>query len=238
MRVPTATPDTAPGTAVPCTAPDPAVRTRRIIGSAREQGHGGVDTAGLRDLEAALARFDAPVDLRIRGGLGSGRRTLAAALRERRGWRAVVDDLDVIAAPGAPAAAPPDVEIVCLRTAPCRHEEAWIRRPRAHALLVVATGLDHPDDGEGQVEGGKGGDDDENPAPRPRWAVDLPAVDARCVDDISLDVVIGFLDRALDALPAVRAARLEADLMQVAARGGGGDLAEAALCALDGTALL
>src|SRR5699024_6203876 len=173
-----------------------------------------------------------------RATAGSGRRTLAAALRERRGWRAVVDDLDVIAAPGAPAAAPPDVEIVCLRTAPCRHEEAWIRRPRAHALLVVATGLDHPDDGEGQVEGGKGGDDDENPAPRPRWAVDLPAVDARCVDDISLDVVIGFLDRALDALPAVRAARLEADLMQVAARGGGGDLAEAALCALDGTALL
>src|SRR5699024_21999 len=130
VRVPTATPDTAPGTAVPCTAPDPAVRTRRIIGSAREQGHGGVDTAGLRALEAALA---------------------------------------VSAAPGAPAAAPPDVESVCLRTAPCRHEEAWIRRPRAHALLVVATGLDHPDDGEGQVEGGKGGDDDENPAPRPRW---------------------------------------------------------------------
>src|SRR5699024_9675269 len=99
------------------------------------------------------------------------------------------------------------------------------------------TGLDHRDGGEGKGGGGKG-EDDENTATRPRWAVDLPAVDARCVDDISLDVVIGFLDRALDALPAVRAARLEADLMQVAARGGGGDLAEAALCALDGTALL
>src|SRR5699024_12602396 len=70
VRVPTATPATASGTAVPCTAPDPAVRARRIIGSAREQGPGAVDAAGLRDLEAALARFDAPVDLRIRGLLG------------------------------------------------------------------------------------------------------------------------------------------------------------------------
>lgn len=216
--VPIATPDTALPAAVrpagradparPANA-DPASRVRRIIGSAREQ-----DGSALRLFDTALARFDAPVDIRIRGGLGSGRRTLAAALRERRGWRTAVDDLDVLAAPGSPAAAPPDAEIVCLRTAPCRHEEAWVRRPRTHALLVVATGVDGQDP--------------------PPWAGDLPAVDARRPGDASIDAVVAFLDRALDGLAAVRVARLEAELERLAVHDEVGDLAEAALSALGG----
>src|SRR5690606_6210976 len=138
-RVPSVTRLTAPQTPVRPASPDPAARVRRLVSSARERsgrsvesatGPAGSDPGVHGPVEEALARFDAPVDIRIRGGLGSGRRTLAAALRARRGWRAQVDDLDVLAAPGAPATTAPDVEIVCLRTAPCRHEEAWVRRPR------------------------------------------------------------------------------------------------------------
>ncbi|HMT50286.1 hypothetical protein [Dietzia sp. UBA5065] len=198
--------------AAPGPGADPAARVRRIIGSAHEHAAGDLESRDGRVLDRALARFDAPVDLRIRGGLGSGRRTLAAALQTRRGWHPAVDDLDVVAAPGRPAGCPPDVEIVCLRTAPCRHEEAWIRRPRAHPLLVVATGVDDED--------------------RPRWAGGLPGVDARHPSDGSLDPVIAFLDRALDGLGAVRAGRLEAELHRLSVHDEVGDLAEVALCAL------
>lgn len=215
-----ATADTAPHAVVPQDGADAASRVRRLIGSARE--HGATSPAGLSAVEglsaldSALARFDAPADIRIRGGLGSGRRTLAAALRERRGWQPAVDDLDVIAAPGVPVGVPPDVEIVCLRTAPCRHEEAWARRPRAHSLLVVATGID--------------------PGARPRWAAELPAVDARRPADASIDTVVAFLDRALGALPDVRLLRLEAELECLAVHADVGGLAEAALCTLDRSA--
>ncbi|MDX2356324.1 hypothetical protein [Dietzia sp. PP-33] len=207
--MPIVTQDTALRTAGQPTTTDPASRVRRIVGSAGENGG-----TGLRELELALARFDAPADLRVRGGLGSGRRTLAAALRTRRGWRPTIDDLDVLAAPARPAGAPPDVEIVCLRTAPCRHEEAWMRRPRAHPLLVVATGVDR--------------------AEPPRWARGLPAVDARRAADGSLDVIVSFVDRALHGLTAVRTARLEAELERLTVHPEVGDLAEAALCALAG----
>ncbi|MFN3340297.1 MAG: hypothetical protein ACK40Z_11420 [Dietzia sp.] len=210
--MPIVTQDTAPRPAVQPTHADPASRVRRMLGSAREHGVNDIETDGLREVESALARFDAPVDIRVRGGLGSGRRTLAAALRTRRGWRPTIDDLDELAAPGRPVGTPPDVEIVCLRTAPCRHEEAWVRRPRAHALLVVATGVDRADP--------------------PRWARDLPTVDARRASDGSIDVVVTFLDRALDGLAAVRGARLEAELERLAVHDVVGDLAEAALCAL------
>lgn len=208
------TADSAPHAVVPQAGPDAASRVRRLIGSARE--HGAAAPAGLRALESALVRFDAPADIRIRGGLGSGRRTLAAALRERRGWQPAVDDLDSMAAPGAPVGVPPDVEIVCLRTAPCRHEEAWVRRPRSHPLLLVATGID--------------------PDARPRWAAGLPAVDPRRPADASIDAVVDFLDRALGALPDVRLARLGAELERLAVHADVGDLAEAALCTLDRTA--
>ena len=191
---------------------DPAARVRRLIGSARERD----GSAGLRELDSALARFDAPVDLRIRGGLGTGRRTLAAALRTRRGWRPAVDDLDLLAGAGGPVGCPPDVEVVCLRTAPCRHEEAWLQRTRVHAVLVVATGVDAEDP--------------------PRWARGLPAVDARRPGDRSIDSVVSFLDNALDpalgGLAAVRTARLEAELERLAVHDRVGDLAEAALCGL------
>ncbi|MFN3602931.1 MAG: hypothetical protein ACK4UY_16230 [Dietzia sp.] len=210
--MPIVTHDTALRPAVQPSTADPASRVRRLVGSAREHGGNGAMTDGLRELELALARFDAPVDIHVRGGLGSGRRTLAAALRTRRGWRPTIEDLDVLAAPGRAVGAPPDVEIVCLRTAPCRHEEAWVRRPRAHALLVVATGVDGADP--------------------PRWARDLPAVDARRASDGSLDVVVSFLDRAVDGLAAVRGARLEAELERLAVHDDVGELAEAALCAL------
>ena len=216
MRVPIVTHDTAPTGPVSPPSADPAARVRRLIGSARERAEDSRASAGLRLLDAALTRFDAPVDLRIRGGLGSGRRTLAAALRARRGWRPVVDDLDEMAAPGRPADVPPDVEIVCLRTAPCRHEEAWIRRTRAHALLVVATGVDAADP--------------------PHWARGLPALDARLPSHGSVDGVVSFLDRALHTLPTVRTARLEAELERLAVHADVGELAEAALCALGGTA--
>lgn len=201
--------DTEPQAPVRAESPDPVARVRRLAGSA--QGVVG-------PVEEALARFDAPVDIRIGGGLGSGRRTLAAALRARRGWHTRVEDLDVLAAPGAPATRAPDVEIVCLRTAPCRHEEAWVRRRRGHALLVVATGV--------------GGDDDES---RPRWARGLPAVDAREPRDRSVDGVVAFLDRALDTVPSLRLARLEAELECLAVHPGVGELAEAALCSLAGS---
>ena len=220
--MPIVTRDTALRPAADPTVVDPAARVRRLVGSAREHrgtaATGGADAAGLLELESALARFDAPADIRLRGGLGSGRRTLASALRTRRGWRPAVDDLDLLAAAGGPVGAPPDVEVVCLRTAPCRHEEAWLRRPRAHALLVVATGVD-----------------DEDP---PRWAVGLPAVDARRPGDRSIDVVVSFLDNALapalGGLAAVRVARLEAELERLAVHDRVGDLAEAALCVLSG----
>lgn len=216
--MPIVTRDTALRPAADPTPADPASRARRLVGSALERRGTAATTDGFRELESALARFDAPADIRIRGGLGSGRRTLAAALRTRRGWRPAVDDLDLVAADGAPVGNPPDVEVVCLRTAPCRHEEAWLRRPRAHALLVVATGVD-----------------DEDP---PRWARGLPAVDARRPGDGSIDVVVSFLDNALDnargGLAAARTARLEAELERLAVHDQVGDLAEAALCALSG----
>jgi len=214
----------ATGSVDPVRSPsaDPASRVRRLIGSAREdlgapgERGGGGGSGGQRLLEAALSRFDAPVNLRIRGGAGSGRRTLASALRARRGWHPVVDDLDVVAAPGAEPGPPPDIEIVCLRTAPCRHEESWLRRARAHALLVVATGVDGSDP--------------------PHWAAGLHALDARHPDHRSVDGVVAFLDRALETLPAVRVTRLEAELEMLAVHDEVGDLAEAALCALGGTA--
>ena len=211
--MPTQTPDTVPRAPVCAPDPDPAARVRRLVASARERSGGAGAGEDVGPVEAALARVDAPADVRIRGGLGSGRRTLAAALRARRGWRARVEDLDVVAAPGAGAVSPPDVEIVCLRTAPCRHEELWVRRARRHALLVVATGVD----------------DDEDP---PRWARGLMAVDAREPEHRSVDGVVSFVERALHDLAAVRVARLEAELEMLAARDGVGDLAEAALCAL------
>lgn len=222
MRVPTVTHDTEPPAPVRPERPDPAARIdrddRRPGRALPSGGDQSPHAGGLAPVEAALARVDAPVDIRIRGGLGSGRRTLASALRARRGWYAQVDDLDVLAAPGAPVAAAPDVEIVCLRTAPCRHEEAWVRRPRRHALLVVATGV--------------AGDDDEDP---PRWARGLPAVDARQPGHRSVDVVVSFLDRALAALAEVRVARLESELECLAVHDEVGELAEAALCALGGS---
>ena len=214
MRVPTAIPvtvDPAPPVAGRSSAPDPASRVRRLVRAAREREEYGTD--GLRHLEAALTRFDAPVDLRLRGGLGSGRRTLAAALRDRRGWRPVVDDLDELAAPGVQVGRAPDIEILCLRTAPCRHEEAWVRRPRAHALLVVATGVD--------------------PHDPPGWAAGLPRVDARRPSDPSVDAVIAFVDRAHDGLTALRLTRLASDLERLAVLHPVAEVAEAALCALD-----
>ncbi|UVE96765.1 hypothetical protein [Dietzia sp. B32] len=233
--MPTVTRDTEPRGPVRPERPDPAARVRRLVGSAWERSARSTDTAidpdGCGPVEAALARFDAPVDIRIRGGLGSGRRTLAAALRARRGWRAQIDDLDVLAAPGAPAAAAPDVEILCLRTAPCRHEEAWTRRPRRHALLVVATGVGDGDGGDRGHDRDDDRDDDEAP---PRWARGLPAVDAREPEHRSVDRVVSFVDRALETLATVRVARLEAELERLAVHDEVGDLAEAALCALTG----
>lgn len=220
MRVPTVTDATEPRTQADPPGADPAARVRRIVASSGARSGVAADSDGLRLLEDALARFDAPVDIRVRGGLGSGRRTLAAALHARRGWRMSVDDLDALVAPGAPVPVPPDVEIVCLRTAPCRHEEAWVRRPRHHGLLVVATGMNRSDDDN---------------ATTPHWARGLPAVDAREPTDGSVDLVVSFVDRALRRLAEVRVARLSADLMALAAHLEVGDLAEAALCSLDGS---
>lgn len=298
--MPTVTQDTADENATRHRAPDPAARIRRLVtstpsgvtasGPARA-GVAGPDAAhpATALLTAALARFDAPVDLRVRGGLGSGRRTLAAALRARRGWRVTVEDLDDLAAPGAPPAAAPDVEIICLRTAPCRHEEAWARRPRLHPMLIVATeGSDDDDDNAGgggragggsgagagagaggdadrevgssggaerevgsggapDREAGSGGDVDREVGSgrgggrggdrpgiiRPSWARGLPAVDARDPEHRSVDTVVRFVERALDALASVRVARLEAELERLAVHPEVGELAEAALCALD-----
>ena len=261
--MPTVTQDTADEDAMRRCAPDPAARVRRLITStpngaaAPEPARSGAEPdavhpdavrpdaahPGAELLSAALARFDAPVDLRVRGGLGSGRRTLAAALRARRGWRVTVEDLDVLAAPGAPPAAAPDVEIICLRTAPCRHEEAWARRPRVHPMLIVATELvatERDDDdnnntgtGTGTSHSGSDSGGSSGDVSRPRWARGLPAVDARSPEDRSVDTVVRFVERALDALASVRVARLEAELERLAVHPEVGELAEAALCALD-----
>lgn len=229
MRVPTVTDATEPQTQAYPPVADPAARVRRIVASSGARSGVAADSDGLRLLEEALACFDAPMDIRVRGGLGSGRRTLAAALHARRGWRISVDDLDSLVAPGAPVPVPPDVEIVCLRTAPCRHEEAWVRRPRHHGLLVVATGISGSN-----ADGADKSDDDDN-ATTPHWARGLPAVDAREPADGSVDLVVSFVDRALRRLAEVRVARLSADLMELAAHLEVGDLAEAALCSLDGS---
>ena len=220
MLVPTVSGAPEPQTQPSPAGADPAARVRRVIGSSGARSGLPADSGELRLLDAALGRFDAPVDIRIRGGLGSGRRTLAAALRARRGWRSSIDDLDTLVAPGAPVPAPPDVEIVCLRTAPCRHEEAWVRRPRRHGLLVVATGVDR----------------NGNDAAVPHWARGLPAVDAREPSDGSVDLVVSFVDRALLRLTEVRVARLSADLEELCSHARFGDLAEAALCSLDESA--
>lgn len=249
MGVPTVTHDTddaLPGaTARDDTARDPAARIRRLLasGPVADAGSGSASPGAPPEspqpespqpgpeytpprplppsaalVAAALARFDAPVDVRVRGGLGSGRRTLAAALRARGGWQVTVEDLDELAAPGAPPAVAPDVEVICLRTAPCRHEEAWVRRPRRHPLLIVATGRS---------------DDDDNTRARPHWARGLPPVDARDPEHRTVDTVVTFVERAVDGLAAVRVARLEADLETLAVHPEIGELAEAALCALD-----
>ena len=229
MRVPTVTDATEPQTQEDPPVAAPAARVRRIVASSGARSEVAADSDGLRLLEEALSRFDAPMDIRVRGGLGSGRRTLAAALRARRGWRISIDDLDSLVAPGAPVPVPPDVEIVCLRTAPCRHEEAWVRRPRHHGLLVVATGISGSN-----ADGADKSDDDDN-ATTPHWARGLPAVDAREPADGSVDLVVSFVDRALRRLAEVRVSRLSADLMELAAHLEVGDLAEAALCSLDGS---
>lgn len=236
MGVPTVTQDTAVDGADRPAAPDPAVRIRRLLTASPDVATPTAapataattappDPTGL--LAAALARFDAPVDLRARGGLGSGRRTLAAALRARRGWRVSVDDIDVLAAPTARPAVAPDIEILCLRTAPCRHEEAWVRRPRRHPLLVVATGLYEDDDNAAHPT------DTHHSAAPPRWAHGLPTVDAREPEHRSVDAVIAFVERAMDSLAGSRVARLEAELERLAVHAEVGELAEAALCALE-----
>ena len=274
MGVPTVTEDTAVEGAASSAAPDPAARIRRLLAASPDEpptGHAPTGAIGAAPdaipvaspdptglLAAALARFDAPVDLRILGGLGSGRRTLAAALRARQGWRVTVEDIDVLAVPGARPTAAPDVEIVCLRTAPCRHEEAWLRRPRLHPVLVVATvpALPAPDGGpednprdheqvqeqEQEQRQDQEPDDDDttttNPPPghrsdSPHWARGLLAVDARTAEHRSVDEVIAFVDRAVDGLAALRVARLEAELERLAVHPEVGELAEAALCAIE-----
>ena len=234
VPVPTVTQDTAAKDVACPLAPDPAARIRRLITSTPNGANApGPTHPGAELISAALARFDAPVDLRVRGGLSSGRRTLAAALRARRGWRVTVEDLDSLAAPGAPAAAAPDVEIICLRTAPCRHEEAWARRPRRHPMLIVATGrFDDDATASATAAAGTALSDTED-SRRPRWARGLPAVDARSPEDRSVDTVVTFVERALDVLTSVRVARLEVELERLAVHPEVGELAEAALCALD-----
>lgn len=212
-------------------ASDPAARIRRLIGSSPDApGRSGTPLPPSSPaLATVLARFDAPADIRVRGGLGSGRRTLAAALAARRGWRVAVDDLDVLAAPGARPSPVPDVEILCLRTAPCRHEESWIRRARRHPLLVVATGVDDDNAAAGSAHTGPSAS---RPA-RPLWTRGLPTVDARDPEHRSVDGIISFVERALDVLPSLRVARLEIELERLAVDPDVGELAEAALCALE-----
>lgn len=91
-------------------------------------------------------------------------------------------------------------------------------------MLIVATETDDDDNDN---------DNDETGVSRPRWAHGLPAVDARNPEDRSVDTVVRFVERALDALTSVRVARLEAELECLAVHPEVGELAEAALCALD-----
>ncbi|MFD2392592.1 hypothetical protein ACFSSF_00640 [Dietzia aerolata] len=58
-------------------------------------------------------------------------------------------------------------------------------------------------------------------------------MDARTAEHRSVDEVIAFVDRAVDGLAALRVARLEAELERLAVHPEVGELAEAALCAIE-----
>ena len=206
-------------------APDPQLvgRVRRIldgVGTERTDA----DPAR-RALSAALARHDAPPDLRIRGPVGSGRHSLARTLHSRRGWRFAVDDIDRVAAAADPPSTP-DVEVLLLCTAPCAHELRWIDRPRIHPMLVVVTAEPSgpvPADPSGAGSASARRD-------RPPWVRGRLSVDVEDADHPGTDRLIHQLLRAMASVPALRAHRLATELEVMAADPDLGDVAESALC--------
>lgn len=85
-------------------------------------------------LSAQHPALDAPCAIRVLGAAGSGAPEIAAALDTHPRWAVEAVDSDDPPPPTAP-----DIEVLCLCTAPCTHELAWLERPRRHPMLLVAT---------------------------------------------------------------------------------------------------
>lgn len=159
----------------------------------------------LADIASGL---EAPPRVRIVGGPGAGRGRLAAALESSLDVRC-----EVVDANGQLPGSVPDVEVFAWCTAPCRHELQWLRRPRRHPAVMVAT----------RADTWAGGD-------RPAWAEGLVAVGECVAGSPGFDRALGLVEEATADVSALRLAvatlRLDRDCDGLGAR----DVAEA-LCA-------
>ena len=176
----------------------------------------GVSSDGAASASARYGRLlaeiasgmEAPPRVRIVGGPGAGRARLAAALTHALDVRCEVVDANR-SLPGSV----PDIEVFAWCTAPFRHELQWLRRPRRHPAVVVATRADTWVDEE-----------------RPAWAADLVAVGECVPGEPAFDRVCALIEQAAVEVPALRLAvamlRLDRDCDGLGAR----DVAEA-LCA-------
>lgn len=171
---------------------------------------GGVsaDTRYGRLLAEIASEMEAPPHVRIIGGSGAGRARLASALEAVLDVRCEVVDANA-PLPGSA----PDIEVFAWCTAPCRHELQWLRRPRRHPAVVVATRAD--------TWAGEG---------RPAWAEGLVAVGECVPGKPGFDRVCRLVEQAAAEVPTLRLAvatlRLERDCDSLDVR----DVAEA-LCA-------
>lgn len=92
------------------------------------------DVAFAAWLSAQRPFLDAPCTIRVLGAAGTGAADVAAALDQFPQWSAHAVDSD---SPLPPC--PPDIEVLCLCTAPCTHEAEWLARARRHPMLVIIT---------------------------------------------------------------------------------------------------
>lgn len=158
-----------------------------------------------RLLAEIASGLEAPPRVRVVGGPGAGRGRLAAALETALDVRC-----EVVDANRTLPATVPDIELFAWCTAPCRHELQWLRRPRRHPAVVVAT---RADTWAGEE--------------RPAWAEGLVAVGECAPGSTGFDRACSLVDEAAAEVPALRLAvatlRLDRDCDVLGAR----DVAEA-----------
>jgi hypothetical protein len=183
---------------------------RRHAAALGPPSSGGVsaDARYGRLLAEIASGMEAPPHVRIIGGSGAGRARLASALE------AALDVCCEVVDANAPLpGSAPDIEVFAWCTAPCRHELQWLRRPRRHPAVVVATRAD--------TWAGEG---------RPAWADGLVAVGECVPGKPGFDRVCSLIEQAAAEVPTLRLAvatlRLERDCDSLGVR----DVAEA-LCA-------